>query len=153
MATLLEEEPGRGFEALDEEECLKLLHDGSFGRVAVSVGAIPAVFPVNYYALNGAIYFFTAEGTKLAAATREAMVAFEIDHFDAVYHEGWSVLAVGIASEVREPVMHELVLRLPLQPWAPGSRGHLVRVWPDFLSGRRITGGRAIGSTEPRPQT
>jgi nitroimidazol reductase NimA-like FMN-containing flavoprotein (pyridoxamine 5'-phosphate oxidase superfamily) len=109
--------------------------------VAVSVGAIPAVFPVNYYTLNGAIYFFTAEGTKLAAATRETVVAFEIDHCDAVYHQGWSVLAVGVAREVQEPVMHELVGRLHLNPWAPGSRGHLVRVWPDIVSGRRITSG------------
>jgi nitroimidazol reductase NimA-like FMN-containing flavoprotein (pyridoxamine 5'-phosphate oxidase superfamily) len=150
MATLLDEAPGRGFEALDEEECFNLLHEGHFGRVAVSVGAIPAVFPVNYCALNGAIYFFTAEGTKLAAATRETVVAFEIDHCNAVYHEGWSVLAVGVAREVHEPVMHELVRRLPLDPWAPGSRGHLVRVWPDFVSGRRITCA-AVPSTHLTP--
>lgn len=139
MATLLEEAPGRGFEALDEEECLSLLHACSHGRVAVAVGAIPAVFPVNYRALNGAIYFFTEEGTKLAAATRHAVVAFEIDHFDVEYHHGWSVYAAGRAREVHDPLVRELVANLPLEPWAPGARCHLVQIWPDFISGRRIT--------------
>lgn len=152
MATLLEVAPGRGFEALNEEECFKLLHEGHFGRIAVTMGAIPAVFPVNYYAIDGAIYFFTAEGTKLAAATRETVVAFEIDHCDAVYHEGWSVLAVGVATEVQEPVMHELVRRLPLQAWAPGSRERLVRIWPELLSGRRVTCDAAVPSTHLAPR-
>ena len=102
MGISLEEDANRSFEALDEDECFSFLHAGSLGRVAVSLGEIPAVFPVNYHAFNGDIYFFTAEGTKLAAATRKAMVAFEIDHFDAQYHHGWSVLAVGVAAEVHE---------------------------------------------------
>jgi len=38
---------GNGFEALDEEECFGLIHEGSIGRVAVSIGALPVVFPVN----------------------------------------------------------------------------------------------------------
>ena len=142
MGILLEEEAGSSFEALGEEECFSLLQNGSVGRVAVSVGAIPAVFPVNYHAFHGDIYFFTAEGTKLAAATRRAVVAFEIDHFDAQYHHGWSVLAVGFATEVHETLIRELAVHFPLQPWAPGSRCHLVQIRPDFLSGRRITFGR-----------
>ena len=142
MPITLDEEPGRSFEALDEEECFSLLHRNSIGRVAVSLGEIPAVFPVNYHALNGAIYFFTAEGTKLDAAARGAMVAFQIDHFDVQFHHGWSVLAVGVATEVEEPLIRELAAHFPLQPWAPGTRSHLVQIWPDFVSGRRITFGR-----------
>jgi nitroimidazol reductase NimA-like FMN-containing flavoprotein (pyridoxamine 5'-phosphate oxidase superfamily) len=142
MAILLEEEAESGFEALDEEECLDLLHHGSVGRVAVSVGAIPTVLPVNYHAFNGDIYFFTAEGTKLAAATRRTVVAFEIDHFDAQNYRGWSVLAVGHTTEVHEPLLRELAVHFPLQPWAPGSRSHLVQIRPTFVSGRRITFGR-----------
>lgn len=147
MAIVLEETPGRGFESLGEEECLALLHGNTFGRVAVSVGAIPAVFSVNYRAENGAIYFLTGEGTKLAAATTGTVVAFQIDHFDAQYHQGWSVLAVGEASEVAHPRAGELTKRLGLQPWAPGDRSHLVSIWPDFISGRRIS----FGSLEPNP--
>ena len=142
MGTPLDEESGRSIEALDDEECFSLLHAGSLGRVAVSLGEIPAVFPVNYHAFNGDIYFFTAEGTKLAAATRKATLAFEIDHFDAEHHHGWSVLAVGVAAEVHEALLRELAVHFPLQPWAPGCRSHLVQIRPDFVSGRRITFGR-----------
>ena len=60
----------------------------------MSIGEIPAIFPVNYHAFNGDIYFFTAKGTKLAAAVRRATVTFQLDHFDALCHHGWSVLAV-----------------------------------------------------------
>jgi len=139
MAILLEEAPGRGLEALEEEECMSLLHDCTHGRIAIAVGGIPVVFPVNYRAVNGAIYFFTEAGTKLAAANSGAVVAFEIDHFDAEYHHGWSVLAVGRATEVHEPLVRQLAADLPLEPWAPGQRGHLVQIWPEFVSGRRIT--------------
>jgi len=142
MAMVLEEDAAARFEWLDEEECFSLLHDGSLGRVAVSLGEIPGVFPVNYRAYHGDIYFFTAEGTKLAAATRRATVAFEIDHFDAEYHHGWSVLAVGVATEVQETLIRALAAHFPLQPWAPGDRCHLVQIRPDFISGRRITFGR-----------
>jgi len=142
MGTPLDEEPGRSFEALDEEECFSLLQSGSIGRVAVAVGEIPAVFPVNYHAFNGDIYFFTAEGTKLDAAVRGAMITFQLDHFDLTYHHGWSVLAVGKATEIHETLIRELAVYFPLQPWAPGSRSHLVQIRPDFVSGRRITFGR-----------
>jgi len=142
MGTPLDEEPGRSFEALDEEECYSLLHSGSIGRVAVSIGEIPAIFPVNYHAFHGDIYFFTAEGTKLDAAVRRAMLSFQLDHFDPVYQHGWSVLAVGKATEIHETLIRELAVHFPLQPWAPGSRSHLVQIRPDFVSGRRITFGR-----------
>jgi uncharacterized protein len=141
MGILLEETSGRGFEALDEEECFSLLHSHSFGRVAISIGAIPVVLPVNYHALNGAIYFFTSAGTKLEAAAREAVVSFEIDQADSAYHHGWSVIAVGKAHEILEPLIVELASGFPLRPWAPGVRDHLVQIWPEFISGRRITFG------------
>ena len=128
-------------EALDEEECLSLLHSSSIGRVAVSIGEIPAIFPVNYHAFNSDIYFFTAKGTKLTRLS-SAMVAFQLDHFDLLYHHGWSVLAVGKAREIEETLIRGHAVHFPLQPWAPGSRSHLVQIRPDFVSGRRITFGR-----------
>jgi uncharacterized protein len=139
MAILLDEDVGTGFEALDEEECFGLIHGGSIGRVAVSIGALPAVFPVNYHAEDGVIYFLTGAGTKLAAATRKAVIAFQLDDIDIRYQHGWSVLAIGETSEVHDPVLLEIVSRFPLRPWAPGLRDHVVQIRPDFVSGRRIT--------------
>ena len=130
-----------GFEVLGEEECLELLRLGSFGRVAVTVEAIPAVFPVNYRFADGAIHFRTGEGIKLASATRHAVVAFQVDDIDRIYHAGWSVLAVGTAQELKESADLAWAGQLPLRAWAPGVREHFVRIVPDFVSGRRIIPG------------
>lgn len=145
MAISVDADVGRSFEALGEEECLNLLHQGWLGRVAVTLGAIPAVFPVNYCVEAGAIYFLTGAGTKLAAAVKGSVLAFEIDEADLAYHHGWSVLAVGEAHEVHDENVKQMVAGR-LEPWAPGDRTHLIRIWPDFLSGRRIAFGLPIHS-------
>jgi nitroimidazol reductase NimA-like FMN-containing flavoprotein (pyridoxamine 5'-phosphate oxidase superfamily) len=138
MAMVIEDDGGRSFQLLGEGECLWLLEKKSVGRVAVSMGALPFVAPVNYALCEGAIYFLTGEGTKLAAAVRGTVVAFEIDEVSVPNHHGWSVLAVGEAREVDDAEAKTLLARLPLAPWAPGAREHLVRIVPEFLSGRRI---------------
>ena len=132
---------GRSFEAMSEEECLDLLHQGWMGRVAVIIAGVPAIFPVNYCAEGREIYFMTGEGSKLSAAVRSAVVAFEIDHADPVYHYGWSVLAVGEAHEIHDERIRASVAAR-LAPWAPGDRKHLIRIWPDFVSGRRVDSAR-----------
>jgi len=127
-----------GLGLIDEAECLVLLASQSVGRVAVSVGAVPAVFPVNFGVLDNTIVFRTAAGTKLDVATRNSVIAFEVDKIDPVYHEGWSVLVVGMAEELTDPATLQRALDLPLAPWAPGSRDHVVCVRPELVSGRRI---------------
>ena len=151
MALPLDQETGRAFEVLDEEECMTLLSKGWFGRVVVSLGAIPAVFPVNYYAEGGAIYFLTGTGTKLSSALRRDVVTFEVDEVDIRYHHGWSVLAVGTASVIEDRSIREMVVGNHLVPWAPGDRHHLVRIWPDLVTGRRITFGLPVAPAVRAP--
>jgi len=67
-----------GIGVLDEAECLELLSRSSIGRVAVTIGAVPAVFPVNFRLVDRSIVFRTGTGTKLDAAVRHAVVAFEV---------------------------------------------------------------------------
>lgn len=124
---------------MDDDECFGLLDQTRFGRVAISVGGIPAVLPVNYRAFHHSIYFRTGEGLKLDAARRRMVVSFEIDGTDGRYHVGWSVLAVGPASVVVDPDVPDEIRRQGAEPWAPGPRDHLVRIEPEFVSGRRIT--------------
>ena len=57
-----------GLELMSEQECRWLLCQARVGRVAVSRGEVPAVFPVNYMVAGEEILFFTGEGTKLRAA-------------------------------------------------------------------------------------
>ena len=130
-----------GLEILSEEECLELLQLSHLGRIALCLGALPAIFPVNYFILDGRILFRTQEGTKLRAATHNTVVAFEVDVVDEAMESGWSVLAVGQATEVDEPRVIDHVMAQPVRPWAPGDRDRVIAIHPEFLSGRRIVPG------------
>ena len=127
-----------GLHLLSEQECRGLLDQARVGRVAVSLGEVPAVFPVNYMVAGDEIWFFTAEGTKLRAARAKATVTFEVDQIDPLTEAGWSVIVVGTARERVDPAVVDDARRAGLRPWAAGDRFHLVAIAMDFLSGRRI---------------
>ena len=133
-----------GLEILAEDECLRLAATRPVGRVAVSISALPAVFPVNFCIVDDGVYFRTSAGTKLDAAVRNAVVAFQVDDFDSFAHTGWSVLIVGSA-ELVSPEALERLEPLRVAPWARGERAHVVRVAAELVSGRRIV------STPPGP--
>jgi len=124
-------------EVLSEEECIDLLGRAHVGRVGVTVGAIPAIFPVHYAMLGRSVVFRTARGTKLEAALKHTVVAFEVDDVDESGSGGWSVLVVGMASKLTGHLLDE-ALALPLDQWAPVGAEHVVTVAPDFVSGRRL---------------
>jgi nitroimidazol reductase NimA-like FMN-containing flavoprotein (pyridoxamine 5'-phosphate oxidase superfamily) len=124
----------------DRGDCLRRLALGGVGRVAVTVSALPAVFPVNFALCDGDVLFRTATGTKLAAAVRNDIVAFEIDHVDAMGHLGWSVLVIGPSHEVVEPAELEAATRVPLTRWVVGGGPEsFVRIRTDLVTGRELT--------------
>lgn len=123
-----------GLEILDEDESLRLMGTVPIGRVAVVMGALPAVLPVNFVVRDRTILFRTSPGTKLTAALHNSVVAFEVDAFDPVYHDGWSVMAVG-----RSCVWENEIPDMPLSPWVDGERAFCVAVDIEILTGRRIT--------------
>jgi hypothetical protein len=128
-----------GMLTLSRDECLRHLGRSGVGRVAVCVGALPAIFPVSY-ALGGEdVVFRTTPGSKLAAATRNAVVAFEVDHSDRTFHTGWSVMVVGPAREITDPVELADTDRLPLRRWArAGGPEFTVCIRADLVSGREL---------------
>ena len=123
---------------LSPAECERLLAQTTVGRVGISIGALPVVLPVNYAMLDGDVVVRTGAGTKLDAALAGSVVAFEVDHVDPTYHEGWSVLLQGRASEIVDAEELDRARRLPLRPWAPGSRDRFIRIPAEVVSGRRI---------------
>lgn len=127
-----------GWQELTKAECFDLLAHESVGRLAVVDDHGPIVFPVNYVLDRYMVVFRTDEGTKLDAADHRK-VAFEVDGTDAETRTGWSVLIRGEAAEVRDPDELARLRELPLEPWAPGTKAHYVRILPAVLSGRRIT--------------
>ncbi|MEW9531624.1 pyridoxamine 5'-phosphate oxidase family protein [Microbispora sp. NPDC049125] len=130
-----------GLEILTGQECLDLLASTPLGRIVFTDRALPAVQPVNFCLSRGDVVIRTGIGSKLAAAARDAVVAFEADEFDASLQTGWSVTAVGHARAVSEPAEIARLSCLPLVPWAPGSHDHFIVMTPEQISGRRIRTG------------
>lgn len=126
---------------LSADECRALLitHRPRLGRLAFVAGEWPIVLPVNYALDGAAVYVRTAAGSKLDAAVRCDRVAFQIDHADEVWEEGWSVLAFGHLRIVDDPDELAHVRRLPLRPWASGDKPHYLCLEIRSLSGRRIS--------------
>lgn len=127
----------QGLEILTEETCLELLSREAVGRIAVSMAALPAIFPVNFGMVDGDVMFLTGDGVKANAAIAGNVVGFEVDHLDPEHRTGWSVLIVGRARLVG-PEERAHLGELNLSPWAGGNKSHLVRIHPEFISGRRI---------------
>ncbi|HZQ26747.1 MAG TPA: pyridoxamine 5'-phosphate oxidase family protein [Acidimicrobiales bacterium] len=127
-----------GLEVLDRDECLRLLATAEIGRVIVTMGALPAAFPVNFALWGADVVFRTSTGSKLVAATNKAIVAFEADEIDRATKSGWSVLVTGPATALHRGADVAIVDRLSLQPWLPGHRGHVVRIQSELVSGRRL---------------
>jgi nitroimidazol reductase NimA-like FMN-containing flavoprotein (pyridoxamine 5'-phosphate oxidase superfamily) len=131
-----------GLEVLGADECLQLLEGAHLGRIAITSGALPSVLPVNFRLVDGNVLFRTSPGSKLEAATANAVVAFEVDDFDPVAHTGWSVMITGIARAVDDPGG---VAAGSIPRWAPGRDEHLVEVVPRMISGRRIVHRATVG--------
>lgn len=127
-----------GLEVLDRDECLRLLSTATLGRVGVTTGALPTVLPVNFLLDGERILIRTGEGTKLRTATDNAVVAFESDDFDPLYHSGWSVVVTGVAREVTDRGELEALRSAPLARWAPRGNGRIVAISTEVVSGRRI---------------
>jgi uncharacterized protein len=128
-----------GLEILDREECLRLLRTATLGRVGLTSGALPRILPVNFRLIGDRIVVRTGSGSKLDAALRNAVVAFEADDIDAVDHIGWSVLVTGVAEEIPRGRLDESEWRR-VPRWAPGD-GRLVGISTEIVSGRRLHRG------------
>src|SRR5512145_59112 len=109
---------GAGLEVLSREESLALLASVPVGRVVYTDRALPAILPVNFALdIDETVVFRTGAGSKLAAATREAVVAFEVDSFDAHARSGWSVVAVGRSRVVEDSAEIERLSKLEIGTW------------------------------------
>ena len=129
-----------GLEILESDECMRLLRTQAMGRITLSSGALPVVLPVNFAVLKDQIVIRTRRGTTLAAATRSAIVAFEVDHFDQETGEGWSVMVQGVAREVQGTVLLEEAKVAPLARWLDPTGSRHVAISIDLISGRRVVG-------------
>ncbi len=127
-----------GLELLTEDQCRELLATGGVGRVGVTIGGLPVILPVNYAYFDDDVVFRTGDGTKLQAASRGSIIAFEIDEYDTAEQCGWSVLLIGHASTVTDDDVRAALDRRGLATWADGERSTYVCLHPELITGRRI---------------
>jgi uncharacterized protein len=125
-------------DVLGREDCIALMTAVPIGRIVFTEAALPAVQPVTFVIDDESVIIRTDEGSRLAAATRNAVVAFETDSFDAETRTGWSVTVVGHALAVDDKDESARLKALPMHPWEPGRRDHYIRVRIEYITGRRI---------------
>jgi uncharacterized protein len=140
---------------LDRPECLQLLAATSVGRIAVSVTGWehPVIRPVNYVfdEPSQSILIRSALGSKLQAVLQSAKAAFEIDGIDSEGRVGWSVVILGVCEEITDTAQLRRIAALGLEPWAPGHKGHWIRIRANAVSGREIV--MATPAVPARPAT
>lgn len=127
--------------ALSEPECWSLLASRSTGRLAVTVDALPSVVPVSYVTSEGSLSersVFCYAPQDLRKALDHAVVALQVDDLDECVGSGTSVTAVGVAVELKAPVVVEAVSHTGLRPYGDADGSYLVFLDVEVLSGRRL---------------
>ena len=102
MVNTMNESPRSSGELLGDKECLALLECHSLGRIGLSINALPAILPVIYRVVNGAIVIDGWGSFRIGDALLQSVVAFEVDDVRDGEGCGWSVLVIGVASPFNE---------------------------------------------------
>jgi nitroimidazol reductase NimA-like FMN-containing flavoprotein (pyridoxamine 5'-phosphate oxidase superfamily) len=136
-------------EPLSRATCLRLLREGTVGRIAFVFEGDPLILPVNYRLVEPSsgpiVAVRTRPGTVIDSAP--GSVAFEIDSIDAVHHQGWSVLVQGKLLHAT-PTSPEFRERYDPGSWvADGESWLLVDPWA--ISGRELHGAEAVWPFHP----
>jgi nitroimidazol reductase NimA-like FMN-containing flavoprotein (pyridoxamine 5'-phosphate oxidase superfamily) len=142
---------GTELQVLSAAECRHLLSTRRIGRLGLAGGRFPLILPVNY-ALDGDVIVVRTDSRAILAAADHGRVAFEVDEIDERARRGWSVVAQAVAQEVTAADRDDLLARTRasgVEPWAPGERGHWIRLVPLHLTGRRIVPGRLPSTVDP----
>ncbi|MEZ0094888.1 hypothetical protein ABH925_006087 [Streptacidiphilus sp. EB129] len=106
--------------------------------------ALPAIRPVNRIVHDSDIVAHTHQGAALAAHVQGStvdpgvVVAYEANAIDPDTHLGWSVVGVGYARLVTDPAELD-DYRGRLQPWVDQAMDFAVRIYPEVITGRRLT--------------
>ncbi|MDP9026261.1 MAG: pyridoxamine 5'-phosphate oxidase family protein [Actinomycetota bacterium] len=120
----------------------ELLAASTLGRLGVSSGGLPGIYPVNFVSDGGSILFRTANGEKLERLRENENVVFEVDGEQD--RGAWSVVVTGIAEILSgEPLVPESGLA-SLPPWAPIESYVVVRIRPSAIRGRHWEPHHAI---------
>jgi nitroimidazol reductase NimA-like FMN-containing flavoprotein (pyridoxamine 5'-phosphate oxidase superfamily) len=130
---------GRLLDVLGEAECRRLLGTADVGRIAFTEGAMPAIQPAAYALRGDDVVIPTGLGSKMAAGSRGAVLAFEVDDYDLDERTGWSVTVIGPSRLVTDPGQVAALDALGVQPWLPTTAHGYIALHMSVVRGRRIT--------------
>lgn len=142
-------------QVLDEAECRRLLATAVIGRLAYTEAALPAIAPVHFTVLDDQLLIPSRLDSSLTAATRGAVVAFQVDAYeqetlDVPDCTGWSVTVVGPSHVISDPAEVAALDAAGGLPWYAGRHCYVV-VRMGICRGRRIQAPRGAGSTVDTP--
>ena len=129
---------------LDEDECRRLLATASIGRVAFTEGAMPAIQPAAFAVSGNDVLIPTGLGSKMAAGSRGAVLAFEVDDYDMAERTGWNVTVIGPSRLISEPGHVTALNALGVLPWAPATAHSYIALHMAVVRGRRISSPRNL---------
>jgi nitroimidazol reductase NimA-like FMN-containing flavoprotein (pyridoxamine 5'-phosphate oxidase superfamily) len=128
-----------GVEILGREECLRLLATAATGRLGLSAGALPVVYPVYFRLLGSDPVFRTPGATGLASSVDGQVVCLEVDQLkDDPDVGGWSVMVTGVGTVLRNSRLVACARRLDIPRWPGDGDEQFVRITADLVSGRRL---------------
>lgn len=138
---------------LTPAECRRLLTSVPIGRIAFTVGALPTIQPVHFAVRGDEVLIPARRGGKVEAASRGAVVAFEVDEYDGLTRTGWSVTVVGPSRVLSGAAEVAALEDSGLTPWVPDPNGSMVAVRIAQISGRRLTRACPPHDGVPAPST
>ena len=111
-------------------ECWDLLRTTSVGRVALSLNALPAIVPVQYFVEGETLAICLGQYRIPDRAVHSAVIAFAADAIEPTTRAGWSVQVQGTA-------------RLSVRPAPPIAcaqqrAARMIDVEPVLMVGQRV---------------
>lgn len=122
------------FEQLDRATAVGLLRTERFGRVALSVAALPTVVPARYELDEQGLLLVLRADPRTFCSVLGAVVAFQVDHL-APRGPSWSVVVRGVAGSASEDEVGQALARLHPAGPPPGTR--VVRLRVDVVEAAR----------------
>jgi hypothetical protein len=116
-----------------------MLGRAQFGRIALSLRAVPVVVPVRY-ALNRGELLFAVSVDQLAKALHGNVATLQADGFEEDRGQRWTVFAAGPVRRVEgfEGFGPAAASLSSMRDTASVEGGDLLRLQPAILSGRWI---------------
>jgi hypothetical protein len=128
-----------GAQLVSGAAAMRLLASVDYGRVVLTLAALPAIRVVNHLVDGDKIIIRTRLTGAISAAVQSAdgvVIAYEADRIDPPTRTGWSVVATGLARTLTDPDQVSRYEQL-LRPWV-NHADSVVAIAPAMITGLRI---------------